>query len=161
MIQNFKICTRIIPGSLIHITENNKKVTGYENYEGLIVDYILQRDIVSKKFPSLFVDFDYTGDRGYTIFGHIQVTNLNYDLYSSLSYVKHDYGERWYVRLDLDVNWFNVKDDSMKINIFTECFHGSIGRKALHRGFNIMYKFSEIFPSFSYTLLYTWYKGIN
>lgn len=74
-----------------------------------------------KNFHHFCVDFYFKGERGHELFGIIQIKTLNYEQYSTLSYVKKD--DCWHLRLDLDANWFNAKDDCIIINIFTKWFH--------------------------------------
>lgn len=53
----------------------------------------------------------------------VKIPSLNCEIYSSLSFVELINEEYWHLRLDTDLNWFNVREDFNKLQIFTRWFN--------------------------------------
>lgn len=71
----------------ICVTEDVNKAFGFDNHE--LIHYTLRRDIKSKQFPALSVDFYYKGNHGNELFGVVKISSLNCKMYSPLTYVEN------------------------------------------------------------------------
>ena len=99
--------------------KESEPVTYNNDCGAAFISLMLKKDSVSKKFPSLHVQFQLKGGECYGIF---EIPSVNYEKWCPLNNVNNDhvYSDCWHGTADFDINDYNIQNDYVIVNIYTK-----------------------------------------